>query len=36
MEEGKVEIVPTCSAHRESVIAYELLECYNITEDDKE
>jgi hypothetical protein len=36
MEEGQVEIVPTCSVHRESVTTHELLECYNITEDDKE
>jgi hypothetical protein len=36
MEEGQVGIVPTCSVHRESVTTHELLECYNITEDDKE
>jgi hypothetical protein len=36
MEEGQVGIVPTCSAHKEFVIAHELLECYNITEEDKE
>jgi hypothetical protein len=36
MEEGQVEIVPKCSAQREFVKAHELLECYNITEDDKE
>jgi hypothetical protein len=28
MEEGQVEIVPTCSAHRESATIHELLECY--------
>jgi hypothetical protein len=36
MEEGQVGIVPTCSVHRESATTHELLECYNITEDDKE
>jgi hypothetical protein len=36
MEEGQVELVPTYSAHRESVTTHELLECYNITEDDKD
>jgi hypothetical protein len=36
MEEGQVEIVPKCSVQREFVKAHELLECYNITKDDKE
>jgi hypothetical protein len=36
MEEGQVEIVPTCSVHRESVTVHELLECYNVTEEDQE
>jgi hypothetical protein len=36
MEKGQVEIVPTCSEHRESATTYELLECYNNIEDGKE
>jgi hypothetical protein len=31
MEEGQVEIVPTCSVHKESLIVHELLECYSVT-----
>jgi hypothetical protein len=33
MEEGQVEIIPTCSAHRESMTIRELLECYNVIEE---
>jgi hypothetical protein len=36
MEEGQVEITPTCNAHKESVTIHELLECYNVTEEDQE
>lgn len=36
MEEGQVEILPTCSAHKESTTIHELLECYNVTEEDQE
>jgi hypothetical protein len=36
MEEDQIEIVPACSAHRESVTVHELLECYNVTEEDQE
>jgi len=36
MEEGQVEIVPTCSVHKESMIVHELLECYNVIEEEKE
>jgi hypothetical protein len=36
MEEGHVELVPTYSAHRESITNHGLLECYNITEDNKD
>jgi hypothetical protein len=36
MEEVKIEIVPACSAHKEFVTIYELLECYNVTEEDQE
>jgi hypothetical protein len=36
MEEGQVETIPTRSAHRESVTVHELLECYNVTEENQE
>lgn len=36
MEEGQVEILPTCTAHKESTTIHELLECYNVTEEDQE
>jgi hypothetical protein len=36
MKEGQVELVTTCSTHRESTKTHELLECYKITEDDEE
>lgn len=36
MEEGQVGIIPTCIAHGEYATTHELLECYNITEEDKE
>jgi hypothetical protein len=35
MEEGQVETIPTCSAHRESATIHDLLECYNVTEEDQ-
>jgi len=35
MEEGHIELVPTYSAHREFEKTHELLECYNITDDEK-
>jgi len=36
MEEGKLEIVPTCSTQKDSMTTHKLLECYRIIEDDKE
>jgi hypothetical protein len=36
MEEVHIEIIPTCSVHRESVTIHKLLECYNVTEEDQE
>jgi hypothetical protein len=36
MEEGQIEVGPTCSAHRESAKVHELLECYNDTREYKE
>jgi hypothetical protein len=29
-EEGSMEVVPVCSAHKASMIVHELLECYNV------
>jgi hypothetical protein len=36
MDKVQVEIVPICSAHRESMPFHKLLECYNVTEEDQE
>jgi hypothetical protein len=34
--EYQIEILPACREHREVVIVHELLECYNVTEEDQE
>jgi hypothetical protein len=36
VEGDHIEIVPSCSTHKESVIVHELLECYNFIEEDQE
>jgi hypothetical protein len=36
MEKGQVELVHTYNVHRESTTSHKLLECYNITEDNKD
>jgi hypothetical protein len=33
-EEGSMEVVPVCSAHRASMIVHELLECYNVAKEE--
>jgi hypothetical protein len=34
--EDSLELVPLCSVHRSSVTVEEVLECYNIVEEDQE
>jgi len=29
-----MEVVPACSAHRDSMIVHELLDCYNVTKEE--
>jgi hypothetical protein len=33
-EEGMMEVVPVCSAHRAKMIVHELLECYNVAKEE--
>jgi hypothetical protein len=36
LEEGPMEVVPMCSAHRSSMIVHEYLECYNVTREEQD
>jgi hypothetical protein len=36
LEEGPMEVVPMCSAHRASMIVHELLECYNVAKEEQD
>jgi len=31
-----MDVVPVCSAHRTFMIVHELLECYNVAQEDQE
>jgi hypothetical protein len=33
-EEGSMEVVSVCSAHRANIIVHELLECYNVAKEE--
>jgi hypothetical protein len=35
-EEGLMEVVPVCSAHRTSMKVHELLECYKVVQEDQD
>jgi hypothetical protein len=35
-EEGPMEVVPMCSAHKASMTVHKLLECYNIAKEEKD
>jgi hypothetical protein len=34
--EGTMEVVPFCNVHRASMIVHELLECYNVSKEEKD
>jgi hypothetical protein len=35
-EEGSMDVVPVCSVHRTSMTVHELLECYNVAQEDQD
>jgi hypothetical protein len=35
-EEGSIEVVPICSAHRDSMTIHELLECHNVAKEEQD
>jgi hypothetical protein len=34
--EGTMEVVPVCNVHRALMISHELLECYNVSKEEKD
>jgi hypothetical protein len=35
-EEGMMEVVSVCRAHRANIIVHELLECYNVAKEEND
>jgi hypothetical protein len=33
-EEGPMDMVPMCSAHKANMVVHELLECYNVSKEE--